>query len=190
MSNPLNTTPTTLTATDVPQPSNSYFSPKLAAREMPGKGGHGVFAVEPIEAEEILIVWGGGVFPQAAFDALPVDVQTHALQIDEDMYMVPAHGVAESADLVNHSCEPNAGLRGQIILVAMRPIAAGEEVCFDYAMCDSSPYDEFQCGCGLPTCRGTITGNDWKLPQLWDKYYDYFSSYLKRRIHALKAQTA
>ena len=91
----------------------------------------------------------------------------------------------EPADYVNHSCEPNLGLRGQISLVALRDIQANEEVCFDYAMTDSTPYDEFECHCGLPTCRGTITGNDWKRPELWAKYAGYFSPYLQRRIDRL-----
>ena len=47
------------------------------------------------------------------------------------------------ADWVNHSCEPNCGLSGQIALVALRRLEPGEEVCFDYAMSDGSPYDQF-----------------------------------------------
>ena len=37
---------------------------------------------------------------------------------------------------LNHSCEPNLGLQGQIAFVAMRDIAADEELTFDYAMTD------------------------------------------------------
>ncbi|WP_345325886.1 SET domain-containing protein [Candidatus Villigracilis proximus] len=64
-------------------------------------------------------------------------------------------------DYVNHSCNPNAGLSGQIGLVAMRDIEIGEEVCFDYAMSDTMPYDEFNCGCGAYMPR-TVGGNDWQ----------------------------
>ncbi len=35
-------------------------------------------------------------------------------------------------------------------------IAAGEEICLDYAMCDGSEYDEFHCACGMQNCRGRI----------------------------------
>ena len=66
--------------------------------------------------------------------------------------------------------------------MALRDIQPDEEVCFDYAMTDSTPYDEFECHCGLPTCRKIVTGNDWKLPELWAKYQGYFSPYLQRRI--------
>ena len=93
---------------------------------------------------------------------------------------------AEPVDYFNHSCSPNAGLSGQTVLVALQPIAAGEEVCFDYAMTDGSPYDEFRCTCGSPHCRGQITGNDWKIPALWEHYAGRFSPYLQKRIDRIR----
>ena len=66
----------------------------------------------------------------------------------------------------------------------MRDIAPGEELCFDYAMTDSSDYDEFQCACGASSCRGVVRGDDWKRPELQDRYRGYFSTYLKKRMGA------
>lgn len=68
-------------------------------------------------------------------------------------------------------------------------IAPGEEICLDYAMCDGSAYDEFECGCGSPNCRGYVSGDDWKRPELWERYKGYFSPYLQRRIDRLKVNT-
>jgi hypothetical protein len=67
-------------------------------------------------------------------------------------------------------------------------IEPGEEINFDYAMCDGTPYDEFECECGCENCRGRITGSDWARPELWEKYDGYFMPYLARRIEALKAK--
>ena len=114
-------------------------------------------------------------------NALPVYVQQHSLQVEEDLYLVP-DAVDEPADFVNHACEPNAVLSGQITLVARRDIEIDEEICFDYAMSDGGPYDEFECACGAPNCRGKITGNDWQRPELWERYAGHFSPYLQRRI--------
>ena len=80
------------------------------------------------------------------------------------------------------------GLIGQISVVALRDIYPGEEVCFDYAMSDSVPYDEFTCACGELNCRGRVTGNDWMLPDLQARYAGYFSPYLQRRIHRLQTE--
>jgi hypothetical protein len=53
-------------------------------------------------------------------------------------------------------------------------------------MSDGEPYDEFECRCAAAHCRKKITGNDWKIPELWRLYAGYFSPYLARRIKDLK----
>jgi hypothetical protein len=164
----------------------AYLSAKLEARAHPDKGGFGVYALAPVRAGEVLVAWGGDVVMAETFATLPTRVQQHSLQIEEELYLVPS-GADEPADFVNHSCEPNAGMSGQIVMVAMRDIDAGEEVCYDYAMSDGGPYDEFKCACGTPSCRGKITGNDWQRPELWERYAGYFSPYLQQRIDRLKA---
>ncbi len=163
----------------------AFMSPKLDARPRPHQGGVGVFAHAPVQAGELLIVWGGDVVPGEMLPDLPPLTRQHSIQIEENMYLVPSRS-PEPADYVNHCCEPNSGLSGQISLVALREIAPDEEICFDYAMCDGSPYDEFTCTCGAPTCRGRVSGDDWKRPELWDRYEGHFSPYLQRRINRLR----
>jgi hypothetical protein len=79
-------------------------------------------------------------------------------------------------------------MSSSITLVTLRDIWPGEELCFDYAMSDSTPYCEFTCGCGAPSCRGEITGNDWMLPELQARYDGYFSPYLQRRIDRMRLE--
>ncbi len=164
---------------------HSYLSPKLERRAAPDKGGVGVFARAAIAPGEILTVWGGVVVPGSRLSEFSEYARTHGLQVEDDLFLLPLTA-DDPADAFNHSCDPNAGLYGQIALVAMRPIAPDEEVCFDYAMSDSNPYDEFDCGCGTPLCRGRITADDWQRPDLQQRYRGYFSPYLQRRIDALK----
>ena len=167
--------------------NSSYTSPKLQRRACQEKGGYGLFACAPIEEGELLCVWSGEVFTEEELHKQSIERQTHGLQVEEGIYLLPL-GEDDPADYVNHSCDPNAGLNGQICLVAMRPIAQGEEICFDYAMSDSSDYDEFECHCGTPHCRKLITGNDWKLPELHERYDGYFLPYLQRRINKLRRE--
>jgi uncharacterized protein len=162
--------------------SASYLSPKCTVVHDSTKGGgHAVVAREPIAKGEPVCVWGGRVIGPDEVDALPPEERAHAVQVEEDLYLA-AIEPDEPSSYFNHSCTPNVGFNGQIVLVAMRDIAAGEPVCFDYAMSDSSPYDEFECHCGTPECRGRVTGNDWKNTTLWEKYDGYFSPYLQRRV--------
>ncbi len=163
-----------------------YVSPKLVARENPDKGGFGLFARVALARDEVLVAWGGPVLTLAEVLGLSREEQGHTMQIDEDLY-IGAVSMDEPADYVNHSCDPNAGIHGQIVLVAMRAIAPGEEICFDYAMADGSAFDEFECSCGAPHCRGHVSGDDWKLPELWARYDGYFSAYLQKRIEKLRA---
>jgi hypothetical protein len=160
----------------------SYLSPKCRMVEEPTKGGHGIFAAQPFLRGEIICIWGGVVVDNETLASLSKKAREHSLQVTEEYFMVSV-GSDEPPNYFNHSCNPNAGLNGQIVLVAMRDISRGEEITFDYAMCDSSPYDEFVCLCRSDNCRGKITGNDWQNPGLWKRYNGYFSPYLQSRIH-------
>ena len=164
----------------------SHLSPKVESRPHPVKGTCGVFCREPIAKDEIVALWGGRILAESEIDRNMPNFTQQILQIEDKFYMMTPS--MESADCFNHCCEPNVGLTGQIGLIAMRDIAVGEEVCLDYAMCDGSDYDEFDCTCGAPNCRGRITGDDWKRRELWDLYDGYFSPYLQRRIARLKKE--
>jgi len=83
----------------------------------------------------------------------------------------------------NHSCDPNIGVQGQIVFVAMRDIQPGEELTHDWATTDDDS-DEMRCNCGARTCRGIITGQDWRREELQRKYRGYIAWYLQRKIDA------
>ncbi len=168
-----------------PNPT-SYLAPALEGRFV--AYGRGIFATQDIRAGDVLAVWGGAVTIGPRFRSLPPEMRQISVQVEEDVYLVP--GVEGAAEWFNHSCSPNAGMNGQICLVALRDIAAGEEICYDYAMSDGSPYDEFECHCQAPECRGRITGDDWRRPDLWARYGNHFSPYLLKRIEGLREGVA
>lgn len=77
------------------------------------------------------------------------------------------------ARLINHSCEPNCEAevqRGHIWIVALRDIAAGEELTYDYGY-DFDLWDEHPCRCAKPSCLGYIVGKQyrWRLRRLLAK---------------------
>lgn len=170
--------------------STAYLSDKCQVKNRGVAGGRSVVARQVIDPGELIGVWSGRIVKADALDTLPVEIRRHTVQIEKDLYLASIDG-DEQPDFINHSCEPNAGLNGQIAIVALRRILPGEEVTIDYAMCDASPYDEFDCGCGSNICRGRVTGDDWRNPALWERYAGHFSPYLQRRIEALRqAQTS
>jgi uncharacterized protein len=165
----------------------AYLTDKCAVRNRDITGGKAVFARDVIEPGELIAVWSGRIVTAEELDELSEEIRRHTVQVEEGLYLA-SHGPDEGPDFINHSCDPNVGLEGQIALVALQRILPGDEVTIDYAMCDGSPYDEFECACGSPICRGRVTGDDWRNPILWERYAGRFSPYLERRIRALKRQ--
>lgn len=162
---------------------HSWISPKI--RTDKSSIGRGIFAVAAITRNEIVIdsSASGKRLTSAQIAALPDADERwdYAFQIDNDLYFVPQDKPEES-DFLNHSCAPNCGIQGNLKIVALRDIAPGEEVTYDYAMSESMPLWRLDCRCGQGECRGVITGNDWRNKELQKKYRGYFSSYLEKKI--------
>ena len=165
----------------MPNPK-SWFSEKIEKRESK-KHGFGQFALEPIEEGEVVMVKGGHIFGTNTLKRLSQVLGPTEFQIADDLFIGPV-STTEREDCMlylNHSCDPNCGIMGQIVVVAMRDIAPGEEISIDYAMTDNEDY-EMPCHCESKLCRGTITGRDWKLTDLHNRYAGYFSTYLDVKI--------
>jgi SET domain-containing protein len=164
----------------------TYRSPKIEVRD-DTLSGRGVVAIEGIAKDEIVAIKSGHLVNARQLEKISVQVGDFALQISEDFYLSPSN--TEEVDnmtvFINHSCDPNVGFMGQIFYVAMREIKAGEELCHDYSMERSDDY-RLDCRCGSPLCRRQVTGNDWQLPELQQRYGDYFSIYLRQKIDAGK----
>ncbi len=63
---------------------------------------------------------------------------------------------------INHSCDPNCETEdfgGRIWITAIRDIAPGEELTYEYNLHDSDD-DEADCHCGAAACRGTMFSED------------------------------
>ena len=162
----------------------THFSSKVEKRGSNIEG-RGLFALEPISKDEIVVVKGGYVMTHAQRNEVEVHLGPAEIQITEDLFIGPATQAEREGGMMhlNHSCEPNLGVQGQIAFVALRDIAAQEELTFDYAMTDDEPY-EMECNCRTRTCRKVITGHDWTKEEVQRKYDGYFSWYIQRRLDA------
>lgn len=162
---------------------SSYITPKARKGVASGIEGRGLAALAPVGAGEIVAIKGGHIVATAALRSLPERLQNSEIQIADGFHLVALEEAEYELVMlfINHSCEPNVGFAGNIVLVAMRDISAGEELTTDYALFDD--YDgTMECRCGTPSCRGTVSGRDWQRPDLQRKYGSYFSSYLLRRL--------
>ena len=146
--------------------TSNHLSPKLTVRLCNDKIGQGVFAVEPVAAGEVVAVWGGRIVPEEEATALPASLRRYVVQVEDGQYLAPLERI-DPAELINHCCVPTCGLRGQITLVALRAIQPGEEITFDYATTDSSPFLEFDCACAKNPCRARVRADDWQRCTAW-----------------------
>jgi uncharacterized protein len=154
--------------------------------------GRGLFAIERIDAGEIVAVKGGHIVTTGQLQDLPDPLPNSEIQIADGLHLVALSPEEYEPVMlfINHSCEPNVGLAGNIVYVAMRDVAAGEELTIDYALFDDYDGQEIMsCHCNTASCRGVIDGHDWRRPELQRKYHGYFSWYLQRKITEMPSDT-
>lgn len=168
---------------------HSYITDKVKVFRS-GIHQRGVFAVRPIKKGEVISVWGGFIITQKEFNGLSGKIfkaiENYAIKVADGFYLVSSKkGGLEDDDFFNHSCNPNAGIKGHLLVVAMRDVAPGEEVAYDYAMTDAGFDYSFKCGCGQKNCRKIITAGDWKKSALQRKYKGYFSWYIQEKINGI-----
>lgn len=161
----------------------TYFSPKVEKR-ISSIQGRGLFAKENIATGEIVVVKGGHILTKQQRDDVCKTLGPSEIQITDDLFIGPTTQEQREGGMMhlNHSCDPNVGLQGQIVFIAMKTILADEELTFDYAMTDDEPDIEMKCNCGKPTCRRRITGKDWIDPMLQERYNGFFSLFIQNKI--------
>ena len=108
----------------------SYISTKASKGRASTIEGRGLFAVAPITVGEVVAVKGGHIVTRAQLAEHAAVIGNSDVRIAEDLYLAALHPEEYEAVMLflNHSCEPNVGVRGNVVFVAMRDVAAGEEL--------------------------------------------------------------
>lgn len=158
---------------------NSYVSPKAEIRSSAMRG-RSLFATGEFRLGEVVYVIGGYVFTRQPSESRDPVLGRSELQIADNLFIGAGHP-DDCMITSNHSCDPNIAVQGQIIFVALREIAAGEELTHDWATTDDAVY-ALECRCGSAACRHIITGKDWHQKDLQQKYRGLFSWYLEQKI--------
>ncbi len=140
--------------------------------------GLGVYAQRPFRQGELLFSATGRVIAEQTMFSLQIDWDKHL-----DAY--------PPARYLNHSCEPNAGVRtnnshGLPDFCALRAITKDEEIRYDYAMTEYRHYErpspeldfDLTCRCGAPNCRGRFGHYAELSPASKEKYRGFISDYL------------
>lgn len=147
---------------------------KIRARKS-GIHGYGVFAAEPIAKGERIVRYKGKLRTHAEIDELygdvPDDGHTFLFTLNDD-YVVDANEDGNVARWINHSCDPNCEAvihehegdkrhKDKIWIEAIRDIAVGEELTYNYGITLDRPHTKAEkalwaCRCGAKHCTGTM----------------------------------
>jgi SET domain-containing protein len=135
-----------------------------------GVHGKGVFALQAIARGERVIEYVGEVLTwKAAQKRHPHDPSdpnhTFFFHVD-DKHVIDAAVGGNAARWINHACDPNCKAEeeeGRIFIDALRDIAPGEELFYDYGLIIDERYTpalkkQYECRCGSPRCRRTMLG--------------------------------
>jgi len=120
----------------------------------------GCYTTEPIANGTRIVEYGGPRITKDEADELYKDsVVTYLFGVGDGSYVIDGHSVAM---FINHSCEPNCetdDTDGRVWIMAIRDIAAGEELVYDYNLYDGDE-DPASCNCGFRGCRGSMYSVD------------------------------
>lgn len=133
-----------------------------------GVHGRGVFALQDIAEGETIIEYVGEIISwDEAQDRHPHDPKdpnhTFYFSLEDGRVIDALHG-GNSSRWINHSCDGNCEadeVDGRVFIKALRNIAAGEELSYDYGLVLEERYTpklkaEYPCWCGAGSCRGTL----------------------------------
>lgn len=145
--------------------------------------GYGRFATQNINNEEIIYRIGGMWITRDERDQYTEDY----FHLVDDAWHFQGGLKYYLNGCHNHSCEPNAYLQDNIIK-ALRNIEQDEQITIDYASFIDHGYTILEnCSCGSSICRKHITGNDWLLHRLPERYsYRVSGSILRKWLLSQK----
>lgn len=136
--------------------------------------GKGLFVGKNFAKDEFILFIEGKVVETNDHSSFPQEVQDHWFPFDRNKYVLPQAPWM----YLNHSCDPNAGIKNNREIVAMRSIKKGEEITIDYAM-NSNDEWTMECNCGSPKCRKLIGHFNMLDEETKLRYLDYVCDFLR-----------
>lgn len=130
--------------------------PRLILRSSPVHG-CGCYTIDPIRAGARVAEYDGPRMTKAEADERYANRDiTYLFGVQDRDTVIDGFGTPM---FINHCCEPNCQTEedeeGHVYILALRNIAAGEELTYEYHLYDSDEDDQ-PCYCGTNACRGTM----------------------------------
>jgi hypothetical protein len=148
--------------------------------------GDGLFAADDLVAGTVLIRLAGRLVSSAELvEIMAASALSDGPYIDTITVYDDRHLVLRSGSLVhygNHSCEPNMWHVGPYEIALRRDVGGGEELTIDYGTNSGASGFALPCHCLSSLCRGEVTSEDWRRPELQERYRGHWVPALEDRI--------
>jgi uncharacterized protein len=170
-------------------PGRSWLHPSVVVRAST-IAGRGLFATVDLPAGTEVSRLGGRLVDEAELRRLISGGDTgerayvDSIVVGPDRHLVLDRGSANRFG--NHSCDPNLGWTDAYTLSTMAEVPAGTELVSDYSMSTADPLYLLRCHCPSTRCRQMVTGDDWRIPQLQERYDGWWVPYLSRLVRELR----
>lgn len=144
-----------------------------------------MFAARDIAVSTVVVRLGGRLVTSVDLRVLLADADTGSGYVDTVTVYEGLHLVMpprSTAHFANHACDPTLWHVGPYDLAARRHVSTGEELTVDYGTSSGADGFVMDCRCGAPTCRGRVTSDDWRRPELRARYEGHWTPALQSRI--------
>jgi len=89
---------------------------------------------------------------------------------------------------LNHSCNPNMGIKGKVTFVALRKIKKDEELTIDYSITESDKFWKMKCKCGAKNCRKIIRSVQFLPKNTYKIYIPYVPRYFQKEYTCINGK--
>jgi len=144
-----------------PEAKIHYCHPNSLLIKKSGIHGAGCYTMGPVPEGAYIVQYTGSVISKEQADELYCErPDTYLFCLGEGDSVIDGDNVAA---FINHSCDPNCEtdeVDDKVWVIALRDIAPGEELTYDYNLYDGDDGDEAPCSCGAKECRRTMYGEE------------------------------
>lgn len=154
-----------------------------------GIEGSGVFTKKPFKRGDIILIIKGKETKFFVNNSKDSQEGPNWVGIGKDLWMDV--GEDNLIRYINHSCNPNMGIKGRVTCVALRNIKKGEEITFDYSITEEDLFWSMKNG-ESKNVKGyrPVIKSIQSLPiNVYKKYLPYIPRYFQKvyqKFHGIK----
>jgi len=155
------------------------FSPKVTLDSS------GIFVAEDLNEGDIVCIWNeGAALCKEEILSAPPDSSVNFFMVFEDSYITNVDQRTNKKAEWKHSCNPNVWFdESSNTLVARRSLSKGTQVTYDFGTSETEMSYNLgtDCDCGTTTCRGPITGKEYRSAPFCQRYKSHLSRYVGKK---------